>query len=49
MSIKVLKKGTRCSVINCDVYSHRDTFTHHRYPHTNEELLVIIHSIIILY
>ena len=36
MTHNTSKKGTRCYVFNCDVYSGNDTFPHHRYP-TKEE------------
>ena len=36
---KVFKKGTKCSVINCDFYSGNDVFTYHRFP--IEDLLVL--------
>ena len=37
---KVFKKGTKCSVINCDFYSGNDVFTYHRFP-IDEYLLVL--------
>ena len=36
---KVFKKGTTCSVINCDFDSGNDVFTYHRFP--IEDLLVL--------
>ena len=36
---KVFKKGTKCSVINCDFYSENGVFTYHRFP--IEDLLVL--------
>ena len=39
--MSIIKKGTRCCVMNCEHYSKFDTYMHHKFPR-NKEMLVNI-------